>query len=43
MSMDIFDDSEFDVSELLTDDEQIIEDADPKEDDHIEEEEKDKK
>ena len=42
MSMDIFDDSEFDVSELLTDDEQIIEGTEPKEDDPIEEEEKDK-
>ena len=42
MSMDIFDDSEFDVSELLTDDEQIIEDADPKEGGPIEEEEKGK-
>ena len=41
MSMDIFDDSEFDVSELLTDDEQIIEDAEPNEDDPIEGEEKD--
>ena len=42
MSMDIFDDSEFDVSDLLTEDEQIIEGTEPNEDDPIEVEEKDK-